>query len=71
MDATVYQFEVQSEFLAGALDIFAQFFVAPLFSESATEREMRAVSHSLHTNFNTLKFTIVYISGSTQSVVFQ
>lgn len=47
MDATVYQFEVQSEFLAGALDIFAQFFVAPLFSESATEREMRAVSHSL------------------------
>jgi insulysin len=58
MDATVYQFEVQSEFLAGALDIFAQFFVAPLFSESATEREMRAVSHLLNSNCNNLKYTV-------------
>lgn len=27
----------------GALDIFAQFFVSPLFSESNTERELKAV----------------------------
>ena len=36
-------FDVQHPFLLGALDRFAQFFLCPLFSESATEREMKAV----------------------------
>ena len=35
-------FDVQHPFLLGALDRFAQFFLCPLFSESATEREMKA-----------------------------
>lgn len=40
---TNYFFDVQSDFLEGALDIFAQFFIAPLFTESATNRELNAV----------------------------
>ena len=37
MEATTYHFEVLQPHLAGALDIFAQFFIAPLFTESATD----------------------------------
>ncbi|KAJ3109732.1 Insulinase (Peptidase M16) [Phlyctochytrium bullatum] len=42
---TNFFFEVSSEGQAfeGALDRFAQFFIAPLFEESATERELKAV----------------------------
>ncbi|KAJ3108951.1 Insulinase (Peptidase M16) [Phlyctochytrium planicorne] len=40
---TNYFFDVVPEFLAGAFDRFIQFFVSPLFDESCTEREMKAV----------------------------
>ncbi|CAN0120298.1 unnamed protein product [Ectocarpus sp. 6 AP-2014] len=43
---TVYYFNVASDHLAGpdgALDRFAQFFIAPQFTESATERELNAI----------------------------
>ncbi len=40
---TNYFFDVNPEGLFGALDRFAQFFIAPLFDPSGTEREMRAV----------------------------
>ncbi|KAJ3359614.1 Insulinase (Peptidase M16) [Allomyces javanicus] len=40
---TNYYFEVHADHLDGALDRFAQFFHAPLFSESCTDRELRAV----------------------------
>ncbi|KAJ1517259.1 Insulinase (Peptidase M16) [Coelomomyces lativittatus] len=50
---TNYYFEVNSNFLHGALDRFSQFFIAPLFSESCTERELLAVD-SEHKN-NLLK----------------
>ncbi|CAE8667605.1 unnamed protein product, partial [Polarella glacialis] len=40
---TNYFFGVKPEALGGALDRFAQFFVAPLFSEDATARELQAV----------------------------
>ena len=40
---TTYFFDVQHPFLRGALDRFAQFFLCPLFTESATGREMKAV----------------------------
>ncbi|CAM9402879.1 unnamed protein product, partial [Laminaria digitata] len=43
MDATTFKFEVGAEHLRGALDIFSQFFVSPLFSESSTGRELLAV----------------------------
>ncbi|CAB1105938.1 unnamed protein product [Ectocarpus sp. CCAP 1310/34] len=45
-DDTVYYFNVASDHLAGpdgALDRFAQFFIAPQFTESATEREPNAI----------------------------
>jgi len=43
MENTNYYFDVQTEFLEGALDRFAQFFISPLLSVSATQREMNAV----------------------------
>ena len=43
MEQTTYKFEVLADHLASALDIFAQFFIAPLFTASATERELNAV----------------------------
>ncbi|WP_221032015.1 insulinase family protein [Actomonas aquatica] len=42
-DHTNYQFEVRHEALEGALDRFAQFFIAPLFVADYTEREVNAV----------------------------
>ncbi|XP_055592583.1 insulin-degrading enzyme [Uranotaenia lowii] len=46
-DTTKYYFDVVPEKLSEALDRFSQFFIAPLFTESATEREINAV-HSEH-----------------------
>lgn len=43
MDNTSYFFDVQPDKLEGALDRFAQFFIAPLFTESLTELELNAV----------------------------
>lgn len=40
---TNYFFEVGHQWLEGALDRFSRFFIDPLFSESCTERELRAV----------------------------
>lgn len=40
---TNYYFEVSSDYLEGALDRFSQFFIAPLFSKSCKDREIRAV----------------------------
>lgn len=40
---TNYYFDVNHEHLEGALDRFSQFFITPLFTQSATEREMNAV----------------------------
>ncbi|KAI8388880.1 Metalloenzyme, LuxS/M16 peptidase-like protein [Radiomyces spectabilis] len=43
VEDTNYYFEVGHEYLEGALDRFAQFFISPLFSDSCTERELKAV----------------------------
>jgi insulysin len=40
---TVYYFDVQNDFMEGALDMFASFFTCPILSDSATTREMNAV----------------------------
>lgn len=42
-EETNYFFSVAKEELEQALDIFAQFFISPLFNESCVAREMRAV----------------------------
>ncbi|ETO62175.1 hypothetical protein F444_19897, partial [Phytophthora nicotianae P1976] len=47
---TNYYFDVGAAHLHEALDRFAQFFIAPLFTASATEREMNAVD-SESTNY--------------------
>ncbi|KAL1510015.1 hypothetical protein ABEB36_004673 [Hypothenemus hampei] len=44
MDHTMYYFDIVPEHLKGALDRFAQFFISPLFTESATDREINAVN---------------------------
>jgi insulysin len=43
LEDTNYYFDVTAASLEGALDRFAQFFIAPLFTESATQREAQAV----------------------------
>lgn len=43
MDHTLYYFDVHAEKLKGALDRFAQFFIAPLFTEALTELELNAI----------------------------
>eukprot|EP00002_Diphylleia_rotans_P025102 TRINITY_DN4963_c0_g4_i10.p1 TRINITY_DN4963_c0_g4~~TRINITY_DN4963_c0_g4_i10.p1 ORF type:complete len:965 (-),score=237.06 TRINITY_DN4963_c0_g4_i10:2105-4999(-) len=43
IENTNYMFDVGSDHLEGALDRFAQFFISPLFTESATLRELNAV----------------------------
>lgn len=40
---TVYYFDVQSDYFEKALDMFSAFFTCPLFTESATLRELNAV----------------------------
>ncbi|KJH53656.1 peptidase, M16 family [Dictyocaulus viviparus] len=48
-DHTNYHFDVKPDQLKGALDRFVQFFLAPQFTESATEREVCAID-SEHSN---------------------
>ena len=42
-DRTNYHLEIRHEAFEGALDRFAQFFIAPLFTPEFTEREMNAI----------------------------
>ncbi|KAG5318579.1 IDE enzyme, partial [Pseudoatta argentina] len=44
LDHTTYYFDVTPEKLEGALDRFAQFFLAPLFTENLTELELNAIN---------------------------
>ncbi len=44
-DHTNYQFEIAHETFEGAIDRFAQFFIAPLFTPEFTEREINAVNN--------------------------
>ncbi len=41
---TNYHFNIQSDYLENALDMFAQFFVAPLLTASAVDKEKNAVN---------------------------
>jgi insulysin len=43
MTDTNYMFDSSNDGFQGALDRFAQFFIAPLLKEDSTEREMEAV----------------------------
>ncbi|XP_065349180.1 insulin-degrading enzyme-like [Cloeon dipterum] len=47
---TIFFFDVAFEHLTIALDIFSQFFKAPLFTEDATDREVQAVNSEYEKN---------------------
>ncbi|XP_037939985.1 insulin-degrading enzyme isoform X2 [Teleopsis dalmanni] len=49
---TKYHFNVAPDKLDGALDRFAQFFIAPLFTSSATDREINAVNSEYEKNLS-------------------
>jgi len=54
----VYYFDVNSAYLQPALDRFSQFFVAPLFTASATDRELNAIESEHSKNINNDGFRI-------------
>ena len=69
-EETNFYFHVDSSSLAGALDIFAQFFISPLFSPSCVEREMHAIDseHQLRVqNDDRRRYEILALSSSPQS----
>jgi len=51
-ESTCYMFEVNSAALEGALDRFAQFFIAPLISQDGVAREVKAVDSEHNGNVN-------------------
>lgn len=49
-DHTNYHFEIANHAFEGALDRFSQFFIAPLFKDAFTQREMNAVDSEFERN---------------------
>uniref|UniRef100_A0A183ATP8 Peptidase_M16 domain-containing protein n=1 Tax=Echinostoma caproni TaxID=27848 RepID=A0A183ATP8_9TREM len=49
-DETSFAFDINPANLEEALDIFAQFFISPLFTESATDREINAIQAEFEKN---------------------
>ncbi|XP_050359378.1 insulin-degrading enzyme [Nymphalis io] len=64
-DHTTYFFDVLPQHLAGALDIFAQFFISPLFTESATSRELSAVNSEHEKNVSSDTWRLDQLNKST------
>lgn len=58
---TVYYFDVNAEFLKGALDRFSQFFIAPLFTKEATSRELNAIDSEHAKNINNDGFRLFQV----------
>lgn len=63
-DNTKYYFDVAHNQLDGALDRFAQFFIAPLFTSSATDREINAVNSEHEKNLATDVWRIRQVNKS-------
>lgn len=63
-DNTKYYFDVVHNQLDGALDRFAQFFIAPLFTPSATDREINAVNSEHEKNLATDVWRIRQVNKS-------
>jgi insulysin len=43
LECTNYHFDVSNDAFEKALDMFAQFFICPLFNQNSVEKEMKAV----------------------------
>jgi insulysin len=67
----VQYFDVNAESLPGGLDRFSQFFVAPLFTASATSRELNAIESEHAKNINSDSFRIYQVRGSAHSVPYR
>lgn len=63
-DNTKYYFDVVHNKFDGALDRFAQFFIAPLFTVSATDREINAVNSEHEKNLATDVWRIRQVNKS-------
>ncbi|WAR20847.1 IDE-like protein [Mya arenaria] len=61
---TNYFFDVGPEYLNGALDRFAQFFLEPLFTATATEREINAVNSENDKNLQNDSWRIYQLEKS-------
>lgn len=62
---TNYHFEVATTHFKEALDIFAQFFISPLFDPSSTERELNAVDSENQKNLQSDAWRIDQLEKST------
>ena len=51
-DYTYYYFDIKNNQFPEALDIFSQFFIEPLFTESAINRELNAVDNEYKKNIS-------------------
>lgn len=58
---TVYYFDINSEYLGDTLDRFSQFFISPLFTESATSRELNAIESEHAKNINNDGFRLYQV----------
>ncbi|PLW56401.1 hypothetical protein PCANC_03414 [Puccinia coronata f. sp. avenae] len=67
MDNTVYYFDVHPSALPGALDRFSQFFISPIFTESCTEREIRAVDSENSKNLQNDTWRMFQLDKATSS----
>ncbi|GAA98082.1 uncharacterized protein L969DRAFT_85999 [Mixia osmundae IAM 14324] len=67
LEETVYHFDVHPEALTGALDRFAQFFIAPLFDASCTEREIQAVDSENKKNLQSDMWRLFQLEKSLSS----
>lgn len=60
---TNYYFDVNAGHLPGALDIFSRFFVDPLFTESATGRELNAIDNENSKNLMSDPWRLIQVCG--------
>ncbi len=72
---TNYHFDCSNDGFEGALDRFAQFFVAPLLGDSSTEREMEAVDSEFNQSqqsdawrFYSLLMNAISVKGSRMNI---
>ncbi|XP_066996978.2 insulin-degrading enzyme [Anabrus simplex] len=64
-DQTNYYFDILPEHLSGALERFSKFFICPLFTESATEREVNAVNSEHEKNIPNEDWRLEQLDRST------
>lgn len=64
---TVYYFDVAAESLAPAVQRFARFFVAPLFKQGATDRELNAIDAENSKNLQSDAFRLYQLEKSARA----